>query len=62
MVVDICKSKNLGSKRFVGIETLVLWYEIYSGNFKIPDRFGFFGRNLALDPYKFFIGREFPDK
>ena len=62
MIVDIRKSKNLGSEGFVGIKTLVFGYEIYPGNVKILDRFGFFGRGLTLDPHKTFVGSQFPGK
>ena len=62
MIVDICKPENLGSECFVGIKPLMFGYEIYPGNFKIPDRPGFFGCDFTLDPNKLFVGRQFPDK
>ena len=55
VVIDICKSENLSGEHFVWIETVVLRNEIDTGNFKIPDCFGFLGSDSTFDPYKLFV-------
>ena len=56
VIINICKSKNLGREHFVWIETVVLRYEIDTGNFKIPYGVGFLGSDSTFDPYKLFVG------